>query len=125
MPAPTSGANSILVAAKQNYAHGRVNHVVVEEAPDTVIDMFFINDTSVVVLFDSGASHSFISAAYVEKYNLPIVLLRCQMIVSSPGGDMPARQLCPRVNLKIRGLDVVANLIVLESKGIDIILSMD
>jgi hypothetical protein len=97
----------------------------VEEAPDTVIDMFFINDTSVVVLFDSGASHSFISAAYVEKYNLPIVLLRCQMIVSSPGGDMPARQLCPRVNLKIRGLDVVANLIVLESKGIDIILSMD
>jgi hypothetical protein len=31
-PAPTSGANSILVAAKQNYAHGRVNHVVVEEA---------------------------------------------------------------------------------------------
>jgi hypothetical protein len=125
MPAPTSGANSVLVAAKQNYAHGRVNHVAVEEAPDTVIDMFFINDTSVVVLFDSGASHSFISAAYVEKYNLPIVLLRCQMIVSSPGGDMPARQLCPRVNLKIRGLDVVANLIVLESKGIDIILSMD
>jgi hypothetical protein len=44
---------------------------------------------------------------------------------SSPGGDMPARQLCPKVNLKIRGLDFVANLIVLESKGIDIILGMD
>jgi hypothetical protein len=68
-----------------------------------VIDMFFINDTSTVVLFDSGASHSFISAAYAEKHNLPIALLRCQMIVSSPGGDMAARQLCPKVNLKIRG----------------------
>jgi hypothetical protein len=68
-----------------------------------VIDMFFINDTSTVVLFDSGASHSFISTAYAEKHNLPIALLRCQMIVSSPGGDMPARQLCPKVNLKIRG----------------------
>jgi hypothetical protein len=38
---------------------------------------------------------------------------------------MPARQLCPKVNLKIRGVDFFANLIVLESKGIDIILGMD
>jgi hypothetical protein len=90
-----------------------------------VIGTFSVNDISAVVLFDSGASHSFISTAYVEKHNLPIVLLRCQMIVSSPGGDMPARQLCPKVNLKIWGVDFVANLIVLESKGIDIILGMD
>jgi hypothetical protein len=47
------------------------------------------------------------------------------MIVSSPGGDMPIRQLCPNVNLKIRGVDFVANFIVLESKGIDVILGMD
>jgi hypothetical protein len=31
-PAPTRGANSIPIAAKQNYARGRVNHVTVEEA---------------------------------------------------------------------------------------------
>jgi hypothetical protein len=68
-----------------------------------VLGMFFVNDTSAVVLFDSGASHSFISIAYVEKHNLSIALLRCQMIVSSPGGDMPVRQLCPKVNLKIWG----------------------
>jgi hypothetical protein len=65
--------------------------------------MFLVNDTSIVVLFDSGASHSFIFAAYVGKHNLPLTLLRCQMIVSSPGGDMLARQLCLKVNLKIRG----------------------
>jgi hypothetical protein len=59
------------------------------------------------------------------KHNLPIALLRCEMIVSSPGGDMPARQLCLKVNLKIRGIDFIANLIVLESKVIDIILEMD
>jgi hypothetical protein len=47
------------------------------------------------------------------------------MIVSSSGGDMSTRQLCPKVNLKIRGVDFVANLIVLESKGIDVILGMD
>jgi hypothetical protein len=90
-----------------------------------VIGMFFINDTSTVVLFDYGASYSFISIVYAEKHNLPIALLRCQMIVSSLGGDMLARQLCPKVNLQIRGVDFVANLIVLESKGIGIILGMD
>jgi hypothetical protein len=56
-----------------------VNHVVVEESqetPELVIGMFFVNDTSAVVLFDSGASHSFISTAYVGKHILPIALLR-------------------------------------------------
>jgi hypothetical protein len=126
-PVPTRGANSILVA-RQNDVFGKANHVAVEEAqeaPDVVMGTFFINDTSGVVLFDSRASHSFIFAIYVEKHNLPIALLKCQMIVSSLGGDMPARQLCPKVNLKIRGVDFVANLIVLELKGIDVILGMD
>jgi hypothetical protein len=31
-PAPTRGANSIHVAARQNYVHGKVNHVTIEEA---------------------------------------------------------------------------------------------
>jgi hypothetical protein len=125
---PYPWSNPVPVAAKQNYARGRVNHVVVEkeqEAPDVVIGMFLVNDTSAVVLFDSGASHSFISAAYVGKHNLSLALLRCQMIVSSLGGDIPARQLCVKVNLKIRGVGFVANLVVLESKGIDVILGIN
>jgi hypothetical protein len=47
------------------------------------------------------------------------------MVVSSPGGDMLARQLCPKVNLKIIGVDIVAHLIILDSKGINVILGMD
>jgi hypothetical protein len=92
---------------------------------ESIIGMFSVNDTSAVVLFDSGASHSFISLAYVGKHNLPLALLKCQMIVSSLGGDMSARKLCPKVNLKIRGIDFVANLIVLKSKGIDNIFGID
>jgi hypothetical protein len=127
-PAPTRGANSILVAAKRNYARGRVNHVAVkdaQEAPDIVIGTFFVNDTSAVALFNSEASLSFISTAYVKKHNLPLALLKCQMIVIPLGGDMLARQLCPKVNLKIRAVDFVVNLIVLEWKGIYVILGMD
>jgi predicted aspartyl protease len=96
-----------------------------QEAPNVILGMFFINVTSAIVLFDTGASRSFISTAYIEKHNLSIDLLKCQMIVSSPRGDMPAWQLCPKVNLKIMGVDFVANLIVLDSKGIDAILGMD
>jgi hypothetical protein len=127
-PVPTHGANSVPVATKQNYVRRKVNHVALEEsqeALDMVIGTFFVNDTSAVVLFDSRASHSFISATYVEKHNLSIDLLRCQMIVSSPGGDIVARQLCPEVNLKIRGVDFIANLIVLELNDIGVILGTD
>jgi hypothetical protein len=121
-PAPTRGANSIPLAAKQNYARGRINHVVVEEdqeAPDVVISMFLINDTSAIVLFDSRALYSFISTAYVEEHNLPVPLLKCQMIVSSPEGDMPEGE------SQNKGGDFVTNLIVFELKGIDVILGMD
>jgi hypothetical protein len=37
-----------------------------QEAPDVVLDMFSINSTTAIVMFDSGISHSFISGAYVE-----------------------------------------------------------
>jgi hypothetical protein len=47
------------------------------------------------------------------------------MIVSSHGGDMHARHVCPKVSILIREVEFLANLIVLESKGIDMILGMD
>jgi hypothetical protein len=47
------------------------------------------------------------------------------MIVSSPGGDMHVRDVSPMVSILIRGVEFLANLIVLESKGIDVILGMD
>jgi hypothetical protein len=58
--------------------------------------------------------HSFIAANFVQKHNLPSSMLKNQMIVSSPGGDMHARHVCPKVNILIRGVEYIANLIVLE-----------
>jgi hypothetical protein len=52
-------------------------------------------------------------------------MLKNWMIVSSPGGDMNARHVSPKVSILIRGVEFLANLIVLESKGIDVILGMD
>jgi hypothetical protein len=47
------------------------------------------------------------------------------MLVSSPGGDMRAKHICPAVSITIRVVDFPSNLILLDSKGIDIILGMD
>jgi hypothetical protein len=58
-----------------------------QEAPDVIVGMFLINDIFVIVLFDSEASHSFISVAYVGNHNLPLALLRGQMIVSLSEGE--------------------------------------
>jgi hypothetical protein len=105
-----------------------VNHVAVEDAqaaPDVIIGMILINDNNVIVLFDSEASHSFVAASFVQKYNLPLSMLKNRMIVSSPGGDMHKRHVCRKVSILIRAVEFLANLIVLESKGIDVILWMD
>jgi hypothetical protein len=98
--------NSAPTPARQNQAHVHVNHVAVEDAqaaPDVIIGMILVNDNNAIVLFDSGASHSFVAATFVQKHNLPLSMLKNRMIVSSPGGDMHARHVCPKVSILIRG----------------------
>jgi hypothetical protein len=83
-----------------------VNHVAVEdaqEAPYVIIGMILVNDNNVIFLFDSGAYHSFVAATFVQKHNLPLSMLKNQMIVSSPVRDMHARHVYPKVNILIRG----------------------
>jgi hypothetical protein len=88
--------------------------------------MILVNDNNTIVLFDFRASHSFIAATFVQKHNIPQSIPKNQMIVSSTWGDIHARHVCPKVSILIGGgLKFLANLIVLNSKGIDIILGME
>jgi hypothetical protein len=92
--------------ARQNQACARVNHVAMEDAqaaPDVIIGMILVNDNNAIVLFDSGASHLFIAASFTQKYNMSLSMLKNWMIVSSPGGDMHVRHVCPKVSSLIRG----------------------
>jgi hypothetical protein len=47
------------------------------------------------------------------------------MLVSSPGGEMRTKLIYPAVSKSIKGVEFPSNLILLDSKGIDIILGMD
>jgi hypothetical protein len=104
-----------------------VNHVAAEtaqEAQDIVFGMFLVNSAPASILFDSGASHSFISAQFVAKHGIPVHSLPNHMLVSSPGGDMKAMYHCVGVSFKILDREFRANFIVLDSSGIDVILGM-
>ena len=85
---------------------GRVNHVAVDtaqEAQDVVLGMFFVNSAPASILFDTGASHSFITAQYVAKHSIPTFTMNKTMLISSPGGEMRSSYWCPNVSLKIMG----------------------
>ena len=67
-----------------------------------------------MVLFDPNASHSFISREYVEDHKITMLSMRRPVIVKSPGGEMKANRICPKVSLDIKRVNCEANLIALE-----------
>jgi hypothetical protein len=75
---------------QQSQGRGRVNHVSAETAqenPQVVLGMFLVNSIPAFILFDSGASHSFISAQFVDKHSVPMCPMKQTMLVKSPGGN--------------------------------------
>nr|ABA97145.1 retrotransposon protein, putative, Ty3-gypsy subclass [Oryza sativa Japonica Group] len=74
-----------------------------QSAPEVILGTFPVNSTPAVILFDSGATHSFISKRFAGAHGLSLVKLKIPMRVHTPG----------------------ANLILLESKDLDVILGMD
>jgi hypothetical protein len=125
--APGAG-NQAKPQGKQNFMYGRVNHMISDEAQqaqDVVLGMFLTSSHPATILFDFRASHSFISSSFVMKHSLPIATMKHTMLVSSPGGEMRTKHICPVVCITIRGVDIPLNLILLDSKGIDIILGFD
>src|SRR3954467_7937241 len=77
------------------------------------------------VLFDSGASHSFVTEEFACTSKIQPTKLKHVMIVQIPGSTTKARQICKVVPIRIHGIDFYANLIVLGTKGLEVVLGMD
>ena len=116
-------------AAKPNpFQKGHVNHLDVEELmnePDAVMGMFPLNSITALVLFDTGASHSFISRDFVNKNGIPTETIGKTIKVSSPGGEMIVNAGCRDLTLEIGSYKFPTHLVVLPSQGLDVILGMD
>jgi hypothetical protein len=57
----------------QAYNHGKVNHLevkAIQDAPNVEVDMFSVESHPAKVLFDTGATHSFVTTSWVEAHNV-------------------------------------------------------
>jgi hypothetical protein len=77
------------------------------------------------VLFNTGATHSFITASWVEAHNLLITTMSTPIQIDSAGGKVRADSVCLDVSVEIRGIEFPANLIVMGTQGIDVILGIN
>ncbi|XP_058216665.1 uncharacterized protein LOC131327526 [Rhododendron vialii] len=82
--------------------------------------------TCVQALFDSGASHSFISATCVPTLGLETEPLKTTMHVTSPlGGKISVVLICKGCELEVSNLRLIRDLRVIEMTDFDVILGMD
>jgi hypothetical protein len=61
----------------------------------------------------------------MEKHNIPTVLLKAPLLTRTPRGDIKCQLSCSRVKIILSGVEFLADLVVLKSKGTDVILGMD
>jgi hypothetical protein len=106
---------------------GRVNYTTMEDIPEgeqVLAGMFSLNGHPTTVLFDSGASHDFISKACTQKHQLVIEHIIIPYLIRTPGGNIATKQLVMATPLSLAGRLFRTNLIVLEGQEIDVILGM-
>jgi hypothetical protein len=98
--APTSG---------KRFSIDGVNQVSVEATAygaDIAIGMFYINSIPAAILFDSGATHSFISARYATTNELPLQTMQKPLVVITPKGPVEASYMTHRLTLTIMGREL-------------------
>jgi hypothetical protein len=111
----------------KGYSIARVNQVSVDATPDgagIVLGMFYINAILATILFDSGATHSFMFARYANTNEIPLLNMRKPMIVITPKGPIEANQMTCKLTLTIMGREFGATAIILEPSRIDLILGV-
>jgi predicted aspartyl protease len=86
--------------------------------------MFYINAITATILFDSGATHSFMSARYANTNELPLKIMKTPMIVITPKGPVEANHMTHKLTLTIMGREFGATAIILEASSIDLIIGM-
>jgi hypothetical protein len=106
---------------------GRVNYTTLEEVPEgeqVLAGMFSLNGHPIAVLFDSGATHNFISKACTKSHRLTLTHLSTLYMISTPGGKMVTQYLAKNTPLNLGGRVYKASLIILDDQGIGMILGM-
>jgi hypothetical protein len=106
---------------------GHANYTIMEEIPtreEVLAGTFFLNEHPIIILFDFGASHHFMSSTCVEWAKLTLVASGVPYVISTPGGQVGTDHIAQKVPLELSGRVFSTSLIVLSGQGIDVLLGM-
>ena len=105
-----------------------MHYIAVEEIPAWEVVtafMFLINKHPTIVLFDSRASHSFMSQTFASKHDQKIIEIdKGGYNISSAGATISTNQLVRDVLISIQEQEYTMDLIVLSGLAIDLTLGM-
>jgi hypothetical protein len=99
----------------------------VEEIPtaeEVLTGTFFLNECLIIILFDSGASHDFISSTCAKKTMLSMVATEAPYKISTPRGQVDADRIVRKAPLELAERVFSTDLIILKGQGLDVILGM-
>ena len=95
------------------------------EGEPVMMGMFSIAKQPAVILFESGASHTFINRAFVMKHQLSIEAVENSSCVQSPSGRLVTKEMVYQIPIDLVGHTFPTNLLVLKGQDIDVILGMN
>jgi hypothetical protein len=114
-------------AGKNIKKTGQIYYAQVATTPEgepVMMGTFLVANHPAVILFDSGASHTFISKKFVEKYCIPCTESREGFIIHSPGGQIFTKEVAFNVLVTLVERDFPTNMIILKGQDIDVIMGM-
>jgi hypothetical protein len=121
---PANLAKKPMVQLRQ----GKLNFTTMIDIPQgasMLTGTFSINDIPVKILFDSGATHSFISEKLLGKLGLMGSHTNSAYKIITPGGQISSSTLLRGVRLGLGSKIFRTNLIAISLEGMDVILGMD
>jgi hypothetical protein len=107
---------------------GKLNFTTISDIPEggsVLRGTFSINDSPVKILFDSGATHNFISEKLLGKLGSMGSHTKSAYKIITPGGNISSHTLAFGVPIKLGSKTIQSNLIAISLEGMDIILGMD
>src|SRR3954462_8389668 len=90
----TPNYNTGSAAHTREHAYN-IDVVEAQEQPATVMGTLLVNSVPATVLFDSGASHSFMSEAFALSHNFTLEKMNPMMVVRTPIGQCQTSKLVP------------------------------
>jgi hypothetical protein len=95
------------------------------EGEPVMMGTFLVANYPAVILFNSGASHTFISKNFVEKHCIPYTESREGFVIHSPEGRIFTKEVAFHIQVTLAGREFPTNMIVLKGQDKDVILGMN